>query len=561
MSDQDLSQLSMLDLFRVEAESQAQVLTAGLLALERDPRSADQLEACMRAAHSLKGAARIVGLDAGVRLRTRWRIASSPRSKAASTLRQDAYRPAAARRRPADRGIAHTPEADARAAGTARDESRMSTAALAALPRDSRGNARAPARRRGAGAGGRPTTLPPWPSWRSLRATPRAAPAQRPRARGPRAARVSADNLNRLLGLAGESLVESRWLKPFAASLLRLKRLQHELGKALDDAAATALRDSALGRCARTRALAEAQPPRGRVRAVPGASGWPSSRCSTAGRSHLAHRLYEEALACRMRPFADGVDGLPRMVRDLARSLGKQVRLEIVGGATQVDRDILEQLDAPLGHLLRNAVDHGIEPPEERAGRRQAGRRRSCGSRRATAPACCRSSCRDDGRGIDLERLREAVVARKLTTAETAARAERSRAARVPVPARLHDEGRRSPRSRAAASGSTWCRTWSSRCAAPCASSSQPGARHALPAAAAADALGRAHAAGRDRRRALRLPARLHRRARSSCRGTRSSCSKAASISTSTASTIGLVTRAPDPRRRRRQPRPATICR
>ena len=66
MSNQDLSQLSMLDLFRMEAESQVQVLTSGLLALERDHAAAEQLESCMRAAHSLKGAARIVGVDAGV---------------------------------------------------------------------------------------------------------------------------------------------------------------------------------------------------------------------------------------------------------------------------------------------------------------------------------------------------------------------------------------------------------------------------------------------------------------------------------------------------------------
>src|SRR6185312_1034057 len=66
MSPQDLSQSSMLDLFRMEVEAQAQVLTSGLLALERDPKAADQLEICMRAAHSLKGAARIVGLGAGV---------------------------------------------------------------------------------------------------------------------------------------------------------------------------------------------------------------------------------------------------------------------------------------------------------------------------------------------------------------------------------------------------------------------------------------------------------------------------------------------------------------
>ncbi len=59
------------------------------------------------------------------------------------------------------------------------------------------------------------------------------------------------------------------------------------------------------------------------------------------------------------------------MVRDLGRTLGKPVRLEMAGEQTQVDRDILEQLDAPLTHLLRNAVDHGIEPP---AVRRAAGK-------------------------------------------------------------------------------------------------------------------------------------------------------------------------------------------
>ena len=68
MSRIDLSQFSMLDLFRVEAETQAQVLTSGLLALERDHSLASVLEACMRAAHSLKGAARIVGLGVGVRV-------------------------------------------------------------------------------------------------------------------------------------------------------------------------------------------------------------------------------------------------------------------------------------------------------------------------------------------------------------------------------------------------------------------------------------------------------------------------------------------------------------
>lgn len=75
------------------------------------------------------------------------------------------------------------------------------------------------------------------------------------------------------------------------------------------------------------------------------------------------------------------------MVRDLGRSLGKQVRLLVEGESTQVDRDVLEKLEAPLTHLLRNAVDHGIEAPETRLA---AGKRPRAGSPSApaTTPAC-----------------------------------------------------------------------------------------------------------------------------------------------------------------------------
>jgi two-component system sensor histidine kinase and response regulator WspE len=120
-----------------------------------------------------------------------------------------------------------------------------------------------------------------------------------------------------------------------------------------------------------------------------------------------------------MRPFADGLQAFPRMVRDLGRTLGKQVRLEVVGESAQVDRDILQKLDAPLGHLLRNAVDHGVEKPNER---RAVGKpaeavvrleaRHSAGMLQITVS--------DDGGGIDLDKLRQTVIARKLTTEETA---------------------------------------------------------------------------------------------------------------------------------------------
>ena len=236
----------------------------------------------------------------------------------------------------------------------------------------------------------------------------------------------------------GESLVESRWVKPFAESLLRLKRLHHEACKTLDS-----LRDALVGAGAWT----STRRPRWPARSVASlecqqflAQRLVELEMFDRRSSNLAHRLYDEALACRMRPFADGVQAFPRMVRDLARSLGKQVRLEIVGEATQVDRDILAKLDAPLGHLLRNAVDHGIESPDERraAGKPAEGVVRLEARHSAGALQIIVS---DDGRGVDLEKLRETVVERKLDDARGRGSAERSRAARVPVPARLHAEG------------------------------------------------------------------------------------------------------------------------
>src|SRR5437588_7150528 len=129
--------------------------------------------------------------------------------------------------------------------------------------------------------------------------------------------------------------------------------------------------------------------------------------------AQLSHRLYLEVLRTRMRPFAEGVRRFPRMVRDLARSLGKQINLQIIGQDTQVDRDILERLETPLAHLLRNSVDHGCETPEQRA---RAGK---------PAEAVIRLEARhsagmllltlaDDGPGVQPDRVRQVIVQQKL---------------------------------------------------------------------------------------------------------------------------------------------------
>ncbi len=132
-------------------------------------------------------------------------------------------------------------------------------------------------------------------------------------------------------------------------------------------------------------------------------------------------RLFDEALQCRMRPFGDATRAYPRIVRDLARSLGKQVRFSIVGEATQVDRDILDLLDAPLGHLLRNAIDHGVESPEARRARGKPAEASVTLEARHSAGSLLVSVI-DDGPGVDMDALRAAIVRQHLTDDETAAR-------------------------------------------------------------------------------------------------------------------------------------------
>ncbi|MGH7789160.1 MAG: hybrid sensor histidine kinase/response regulator, partial [Candidatus Binatia bacterium] len=135
----------------------------------------------------------------------------------------------------------------------------------------------------------------------------------------------------------------------------------------------------------------------------------------------ISGRLYHEVVSSRMRPFGDATPGLARLVRDLARQLGKRAHLEIAGRGTEVDREILEQLDAPLNHLLRNAVDHGLETPAERA----AAHKPEEGQLRVEAGhagGMLLVRVRDDGRGIDPTAVRERIVARGLASGDTAAR-------------------------------------------------------------------------------------------------------------------------------------------
>ncbi|WP_010176799.1 hybrid sensor histidine kinase/response regulator [Pseudomonas sp. PAMC 25886] len=418
MTPDQMRDASLLELFSLEADAQTQVLSAGLLALERNPTQADQLEACMRAAHSLKGAARIVGVDAGVSVAhvmedclvsaqesrlyllpehidallqgtdLLMRIATPGNTVGPADI--EAY--VALMERLLDPSQKVVPPAAPTPPPTPAPEPELSMEAL--------------------------LTLPPEPE--PAPAVSAELPRQNKRMTegGERVLRVTAERLNSLLDLSSKSLVETQRLKPYLASLQRLKRIQSNSARALENLdghlktvdlsleAQEALADT-------RRLLSEAQALLAEKTAEIDEFGWQAGQ--------RAQVLYDTALACRMRPFADVLAGQVRMVRDLGRSLGKQVRLEIEGEKTQVDRDVLEKLEAPLTHLLRNAVDHGIEMPEQRllAGKPAEGLIRLRASHQAGLLVLELS---DDGNGVDLERLRGTIVDRHLSPLETALR-------------------------------------------------------------------------------------------------------------------------------------------
>jgi len=436
----DLSGFSMMDLFRMEAEERLAVLSQGLVALEGAGATAEVIEPLMRAAHSLKGAARIVGLNAAVRVAhamedclvaaQKGQIRLEPADIDALLVGVDLLAQVSkiSERELESWQSTHGREVERLVADLAAIQAGQ---AVAAMPAPS-ATAAAPA------VPGPPVTHQaqaqpqpeaqtrpePSPAIAAQASPPPKAPSHSP---GPasaepvdRVVRVTAESLTRLMGLAGESLVQTRRFRPFVDSLLLLKsrqtglletlqRLEDRLSSAGESlpAAERELLSTARGQAARClEGLGETLE---------------TIEEFARGSEDLSGRLHHEVLASRMRPLADGIRGFPRLVRDVSRQLGKQVKFEVVGETTGVDRDILDGLEAPLNHLIRNALDHGLEMPEERraAGKNPSGTIRLEARHRA---GMLQIILGDDGRGIDLDRLRTKVVSKGLTTAAIASR-------------------------------------------------------------------------------------------------------------------------------------------
>ncbi|MBK6679824.1 MAG: response regulator [Ignavibacteriales bacterium] len=226
--------------------------------------------------------------------------------------------------------------------------------------------------------------------------------------------RVLADNLNRLLGLAGEIKIQAKFTKPFQNNLLASKQTLREASR-LHESLTSRIEEMGL-----TEKLADRLD--GSQEALERLE-WNLNtiidRFEIFSRNieRLSESLGNQVIASKMRPVSDGLHGIPRMVRDLARDSGKKINFEIFGDDTMIDRDILDKIEAPLSHLIANAVDHGIETPEERlaAGKPETGRIVLEAGHRA---GFLTITVEDDGKGIDEQVIKSKIIEKGYVSAE-----------------------------------------------------------------------------------------------------------------------------------------------
>ena len=429
----NINDTSMLDLFRLEVEGQGNVLNDGLLSLESQSQSSKTLESLMRAAHSIKGAARIVSIEAAVSLAHVMEdcfVAAQGKTIAIdadgvdillqgvdlllkiSQLEPSELNPWLSGHR---QQIAEATQDIASLLTGEKTEPKIKLENSPPLTSQAQSQA----------ITDRPETSLNTTSVETISIIkPKSSELkdfepeeqkinQQTISTNDRIVRVNADNLNRIMGLAGESLIEANWLQPFADSLIVLKKQQLQLSKILQEfqesVAVGNYQDS-------QNYLKSARAKELECREILG-DRLSSLELFARRTASLSDRLYREVIASNMRPFTDGVQGFPRMIRDLARKLGKQVKFDIIGKSTPVDRDILKKLEAPLTHILRNSIDHGIEMPEERlaSGKLAEGTMRLEAAHRGGMLSITIS---DDGRGINLEWLRQKIISKSLAPSE-----------------------------------------------------------------------------------------------------------------------------------------------
>jgi two-component system chemotaxis sensor kinase CheA len=403
--DRDALRARLMVTFLGELDEHVQALTRDLLAVEREPASApDRLASLFRTAHSLKGAARAVSLSA---IETTCHQLESLLG-AARDGRQPLQAETVGLLFDVARALSET-------AGALRAQRADAEAPLVGLLPAL--IARAPSRSTAPGAARhapRPGSAPP-------DAAPRVPPiAAPPAAAADGRVRVPADQLDALLAGSGELLVARRRAAAEQGELQtlheRLRAWRREW-RQLEGPLRGLIRTQA-GLLPR-RAVNAVDRATDHLRALERRVDQLTTRAAAAQHAidRAAETLEQEIRRVRMFPFDEACDTVRLSVHELARSAGKQVDLHIEGGGIQLDRLVLERIRDPLLHLVRNAVDHGIEAPAERraAGLPPVGT--------VTVSARVRGetveiAVSDDGRGLVLHTIRS--VARRAGLPEPA---------------------------------------------------------------------------------------------------------------------------------------------
>ncbi len=380
MNREELS-ARLLATFILELEEQAASMSADLLALEAAPGDLDRLRALFRGAHTLKGAARAAGVplveECCHELETLLAGARDGKTSLASEHFSllfeavDALADASRRMQ----------------AGTSLTDSPLARAAQQLGARDS--------------------SAPPSPSQpevlaapaHALEQPPGVAPAAAPVIRAERV-RVEVNKMNDLLASSEGLLVA------VARSDTRVDQMRE-------------LRDLA-ARCAHAWRKSGSRPARAHAGPTPALGEMQHELdslvrdadrlCAAAaedarGLVQVTEELGQRLRHLRLGRFSDAAALLPRVVRDLAVAAGKEVRLEVVGSEVEADRGVLDTVREALLHLVRNAVDHGIEPPSVRV----AGGKPAAGT--VTVSAQLRGerlsiTVADDGAGLDVDAIR-----------------------------------------------------------------------------------------------------------------------------------------------------------
>jgi two-component system chemotaxis sensor kinase CheA len=376
--DQEYQRL--FQIYREECDEHIQKLNDGLLALERAPQQAP-IDEILRSAHSLKGASRMMGFKhletLAHYLETLLTQLHRGEREATPAMMEAMYRDIDAVTQALAALVEGTeaPSIDALidelrvAAGEKAPDAAIQTAAIAeSKERPAAGEGRTSASRDGG-------------------------------ASALSSVRVQTDRLDHLLNQAGELLVAK------IEALDNLRQIEDTL--------------DSLEEWRRRLARETHSSSFGRIERVGDDLSRALQRLSDNTRrlELLVDGLHEGVRDLRLLPVSTILEPFFRMVRDLSRELGKEVELVLEGTATRLDKKILEELREPLIHLVRNSLDHGIEPPEER----QRKGKPACGKLVISARqegAKILVVVKDDGKGLDRRAIADAAVAKGLASAE-----------------------------------------------------------------------------------------------------------------------------------------------